>query len=172
MSISKISITSVLLLNMALSGCSNEQTDKEESVNSSVIELSPTNQPESNTDKNANTALNTPKDKVAELTLSNDMQKVSADTTELLVLKGQILFQEMEGGFFGFINEDGTKYTPVGMDKANLRHGLVIQLTGRLLPEMITITQFGQVIKVESVVIIDESKAQEPGRPNFSDKDL
>jgi hypothetical protein len=78
----------------------------------------------------------------------------------------------MEGGFFGFIDEDGNKYTPIGMNKADLRHGLVIQLSGKLLPNMLTTTQFGEVIKVESVVILDESNAQEAGRPSVNDTDL
>jgi hypothetical protein len=162
MALSKVSITSILLLSVALSGCTSEQSEKEESMNSSANKLSETSQQESTANINA----------TADLKLSDDMQKVSPDMPELLVLQGQILFQQMEGGFFGFIDESDNKYTPIGMDKANLRHGLVIQLTGKLLPNMITTTQFGQVIKVESVVIIDESKAQEPGRPNLRDKDL
>nr|WP_297349837.1 hypothetical protein [uncultured Glaciecola sp.] len=159
MSISKLSITSILLLSASLSGCSTEQADKDESMDSSA---SQTNQQESTA------VINATKD----LKLSNNMQKTSQDTSELLVLEGQILYQQMEGGFFGFIDESGNKYTPIGMDKANLRHGLVLQLTGMLLPNMITTTQFGQVIKVESVMILDESKAQEPGKPNLRDKDL
>jgi hypothetical protein len=162
MSISKLSITSILLLSASLSGCSTEQADKDESMDSSASQLSQTNQQESTADINATN----------DLKLSNDMQKTSQDTSELLVLEGQILFQQLEGGFFGFIDESGNKYTPIGMDKADLRHGLVIQLTGKLLPDMITTTQFGQVIKVESVMILDESKAQKPGQPNLRDKDL
>lgn len=145
MCMSKVSIIRLLLLTAALSGCSGENADK---------------------------AANTPEDKVIEQTLSNDMQKVSSDTAELLVLKGQVLFQQMEGGFFGFIDENGNKYTPIGMNKADLRHGLVIQLSGKLLPNMLTTTQFGEVIKVESVVILDESNAQEAGRPSVNDTDL
>jgi hypothetical protein len=162
MSISKLSITSILLLSASLSGCSTEQADKDESMDFSASQLSQTNQQESTADINATN----------DLKLSNDMQKTSQDTSELLVLEGQILFQQLEGGFFGFIDESGNKYTPIGMDKADLRHGLVIQLTGKLLPDMITTTQFGQVIKVESVMILDESKAQKPGQPNLRDKDL
>lgn len=145
MCMSKVSVIRLLLITAALSGCSSENADKVE---------------------------NTPEDKVIERTLSNDMQKTSSDTAELLVLKGQVLFQQMEGGFYGFIDEDGNKYTPIGMKKADLRHGLIIQLSGKLLPNMLTTTQFGEVIKVESVVILDESNAQEAGRPSVNDTDL
>jgi hypothetical protein len=158
----KVSISSILLISAALSGCSSEQADQEESVYSSANKLSQTSQQETTADIDA----------TKDLKLSQDMQEKSLDTRELLVLEGQVLFQQMEGGFFGFIDENGNKYTPVGMDKANLRHGLVIRLTGQILPNIITTTQFGQVIKVENSIVIDESKAQEPGRPNFSNKDL
>jgi hypothetical protein len=145
MCILKVSIIPLLLLTAVLSGCSSENTDKTE---------------------------NTPEENVIEQTLSNGMQKSPSDTAELLVLKGQVLFQQMEGGFFGFIDEDGNKYTPIGMNKTDLRHGLVIQLRGKLLPNVLTSTQFGEVINVESVVILDESNALEAGRPSVSESDL
>jgi hypothetical protein len=162
MSISKVSIISILLLITAVLGCSSKQADTEESMNMSANKLSQANQPGSMADINA----------TEDLKLSNDMQKTPSDTHELLILEGQVLFQQMEGGFFGFIDKSGNKYTPIGMLKANLRHGLVVRLTGEILPNIITITQFGQVIKVESVVVIDDSNAQEPGRPNLSNNDL
>ena len=145
MCISTVSITCLFLLTVLLYGCSSENADK---------------------------VVNVPEDKAIELTLSNGMQKVSSDAPELLILKGQVLFQQIEGGFFGFIDENGNKYTPIGMKKSNLRHGLVIQLSGKLLPNMLTTTQFGEVIKVESIVILDESNALRAGRPDFTDTDL
>ena len=104
--------------------------------------------------------------------LSNDIQEVKPQKATIIKLKGQILFQEMEGGFFGFIDENGKKYTPVGIQKDHLRHGLVIELTGELMPNMITITQFGEVVKVHSVVVLDESKALEAGRPKPRSSDI
>jgi hypothetical protein len=162
MSASKVSITSVLLLSAMLSGC-GDKTEKEESTLNSSTEMSKDNQSELTTSANG---------KVTELGLNNDMQEFSSDKSKLLTLKGQVLFQEFEGGFFGFIDEDGNKYTPMGMDKKHLRHGLVIELSGRVLPDMITTTQFGEVIKVESVSIVDESNAAEPGRPKVTKEDL
>jgi hypothetical protein len=60
----------------------------------------------------------------------------------------------------------------MGMNKEYLRHGLVIELTGTPLPNMMTITQFGEVIKVSSVVILDDSKALKAGRPKLNPKEL
>jgi hypothetical protein len=165
MSASKVSITSLVLVSAMLSGC-GEKTEKEGSTLNSSTEMSQDNQ--SNTQESTTSA----NDKVTELELSNDMQELSSDKSKLLTLKGQVLFQEFEGGFFGFIDENGNKYTPIGMDKKHLRHGLVIELSGRVIPDMITTTQFGEAIKVESVSIIDESNAAELGRPELSKKDI
>jgi len=162
MSASKVSITSLLLLSAMVSGC-GEKTEKEESTLNSSTEMNQNNQSESTASA---------KGKATELGLSNDMQEFSSDKSKLLTLKGQVLFQEFEGGFFSFIDENGNKYTPMGMDKKYLRHGLVIELSGRVLPDMITTTQFGEVIKVESVSVIDESNAAEMGRPELTKKDI
>ena len=155
MSASKVSITSLVLVSAMLSGC-GEKTEKEESTLNSSTEMSQDNQ----------------SGNVTELGLSNGMQTLSSDKSKLLTLKGQILFQEFEGGFFGFIDENGNKYTPIGIEKKHLRHGLVIELSGRVLPDMITTTQFGEAIKVESVSVIDESNAAELGRPELNKKDI
>jgi hypothetical protein len=151
MSISIKTITGLVLLCTTLSACNAEKTDKVENIDAV------------NTQKQA---------KVPELKMVNDMQEVDSAASNEITLKGQVLFQEMEGGFFGFIDDKGKKYTPVGMNKDYLRHGLVIELSGTLLPNMITITQFGEVIKVSKVVILDESKALKPGRPNIDSNEL
>lgn len=170
MSATKISITSLLLLSVLLSGC-DEKAEKEESTLNASTGMSQDNQSNPSDGKNTLESATSAKDKVTELRLGNDMQELSSDKSKLLTLKGQILFQEFEGGFFGFIDENGNKYTPIGMDKKHLRHGLVIEISGRVISDMITTTQFGEVIKVESVSIIDESNAAEPGRPELTKKD-
>lgn len=171
MSASKVSITSLVLVSAMLSGC-GEKTEKEESTLNSSTEMSQDNPSDLSDGKNTQESTTSANGKVTELGLNNDMQELSGDKSKLLTLKGQILFQEFEGGFFGFIDENGNKYTPIGMDKKYLRHGLVIELSGRILPDMITTTQFGESIKVESVSIIDESNAAEPGRPELHKKDI
>ena len=171
MSASKVSITSLVLVSAMLSGC-GEKTEKEESTLNSSTEMSQDNQSDLSDDQNTQESATSANGKVTELGLSNDMQELSSDKSKLLTLKGQVLFQEFEGGFFGFIDENGNKYTPIGIEKKHLRHGLVIELSGRVIPDMITTTQFGEAIKVENVSIIDESNAAELGRPELTKKDI
>lgn len=99
------------------------------------------------------------------LNVSNDRQAMSPKKNEMIKLTGTIVYQDMEGGFFGFIDENGQKYTPIGIPKTHLRDGLVVALTGERLPNMITLTQFGESIKVQHIEIIDESNASQPGHP-------
>lgn len=171
MSASKISITRLFVISVLLSSCGGK-TEKEDSALNSSTEISQANPSDLSDDKNTQASTKSANDQAIEHGLSNDMQQLSGDKSKLLTLKGQVLFQEIEGGFFGFIDEKGNKYTPIGMDKKYLRHGLIIELSGQVLPDMITTTQFGETIKVKSVSIIDESKAAKPGRPEFTKKDI
>lgn len=76
----------------------------------------------------------------------------------MMTLQGQIVYQTMEGGFFSFIADDGSKYTPMQLPTAHQRHGLIVELKAEVLHDVITTTQFGQVIKVLEVKVVDESK--------------
>ena len=117
-----------------------------------------------NANTNANIEVNKAHNMTQETPIKDDlgesqMQETEKQNSELVTLKGQILFQDIEGGFFAFIAEDGKKYTPKGMPKEHLRDGLVIEMTGQVLPEIMTITQFGEVIKVDTVIVLDDSNA-------------
>ena len=106
----------------------------------------------------------TEKKEISELSLKNDLNE--NQKTANMTIQGTLVFQEMEGGFMGFIANDGKKYTPMGIPKEHMRDGLVLEINGELKPNMITITQFGEVIKVNSVRVIDDSKA------TSTDKDI
>jgi hypothetical protein len=145
-------LLSVIFFTVLISGC-NENKATDDNINANVTDL-PSGQSTQNEKK--------------ELVKMADEKQSS----ELIKIKGQILFQEMEGGFFGFVADNGKKYTPTGLAKEHLRHGLIIEMTGQPLPDIITFTQFGDVIKVESVIVLDESKAAEPERPIINKLDL
>jgi hypothetical protein len=101
---------------------------------------------------------------IQENTHKNQMNVSKQDTNKqkkaanMLTLQGQIVYQTMEGGFFSFIANDGGKYTPMQLPKAHQQHGLIVELQAQVLHDVITTTQFGQVIKVIDVKVIDESK--------------
>jgi hypothetical protein len=100
------------------------------------------------------------------------MADTNNDAQGIVSIKGQIVFNEFEGGFYGFIADDGSKYTPMQMDKAHQRDGLIVEITGQLMPNMMTITQYGTVLKVNSVKVIDDTQAKSAGRATTRPEDL
>lgn len=73
------------------------------------------------------------------------------------VLTGTIVYKTFEGGFFALIGDDGKPYTLHGLARKYQQNGLKVRVTGEPKPDMMTITQFGTVFKVESVEILDDS---------------
>lgn len=81
-----------------------------------------------------------------------------------MILKGQILHQQMEGGFYGFIAENGDKYMPTGLQKKFRKNGLIVELKVELMPDTITTQQFGEVIKILEIKVLDSSKVSTPDK--------
>jgi hypothetical protein len=75
-----------------------------------------------------------------------------------VTLKGSIIYKELEGGFFAFITESGDRFTLHGLDEDYHQNGLIVEIEGVTKPEMMTITQFGTVLEVLNVKVLDTSK--------------
>ena len=94
------------------------------------------------------------------MTEKADEQKrlsASGEASEV-TLTGTIVYKEMEGGFYAFIAENGDRYTLQKLDKKFHRNGLIVKVTGMPMPDLMTITQYGTVLKVDSVEILDASR--------------
>lgn len=83
-------------------------------------------------------------------------------------VKGTIRFKPMEGGFFALESVNGQKYTLMGLPKAHKRDGLIVEIEGSVNPDMMTIYQFGEPLKVTHVNVIDDSKAEKAKPVNNS----
>ena len=78
-------------------------------------------------------------------------------------ITGTMVYKEFEGGFFGFISADGKKYTLSGLDNQYKQNGLIIEVEMTKIEGAMTITQFGDLMQVHSVNIIDDSKVEPAG---------
>ena len=78
-----------------------------------------------------------------------------------MIITGQVLYQTMEGGFYGFVANDGRKYMPSGLAKQYRKNGLILEISAQLMPDILTTQQFGEVIKVLEVKVIDESQVSD-----------
>ena len=75
-----------------------------------------------------------------------------------MTLTGQIIYKQLEGGFYGFVTNNGDKYMPSGLKSEYLQNGLIVELKVELMPDMLTFQQFGDVVKVLEVKVLDTSK--------------
>lgn len=87
-------------------------------------------------------------------------QQLTNEKDSMLTIRGTIVFKPQEGGFFGFDADDGKKYLPNGLKEKYRRHGLMVEMTGEINMQMVTFQQYGPVLMVKSVKILDESKAK------------
>jgi len=77
---------------------------------------------------------------------------------KMMTLQGTIVYQNFEGGFFSFIANDGSKYTPHMLAPEHRKDGLLVQIKGEVVTDMMTTTQFGQLLKVHELNVLDASK--------------
>ncbi|MFA3789825.1 hypothetical protein AB6T38_01775 [Aliiglaciecola sp. SL4] len=90
--------------------------------------------------------------------------KTSQEEPEMLTITGTIVYKGMEGGFFGLDANDGKKYMPRGMNKEMLKNGMIVQVKGYILTDVLTFQQYGQVLKVVEATEIGRS---EMGQEDF-----
>ncbi|WP_334061593.1 ribose-phosphate pyrophosphokinase [Alteromonas genovensis] len=99
---------------------------------------------------------NAPTELKAEPMTQAEAKEVSVNDS--VTLKGSIIYKELEGGFFAFITESGDRFTLHGLDEDYHQNGLIVEIEGVTKPEMMTITQFGTVLEVLNVKVLDTSK--------------
>ena len=84
----------------------------------------------------------------------NTMQEATEEN--ITKISGQLQYQEMEGGFLGFIADSCEKYTLRGLDKTYRQNGMRLVVTA-VPVDIMTITQFGKVMQVQEVLSSDAS---------------
>ena len=97
-----------------------------------------------------------PKELVAEPV--TQAEAVEADAKGEVTMKGSIFYEDLEGGFYAFIAENGDRYTLHGLDETYQKNGLIVEVKGTPKPDLMTFTQFGTVLQVTSVKVLDTSK--------------
>ena len=97
-----------------------------------------------------------PKELVAEPV--TQAEAIEENVKDEVSMKGSIIYKDLEGGFYAFIAENGDRYTLHGLDETYQKNGLVVEVKGTPKPDMMTFTQFGTVLQVSSVKVLDTSK--------------
>lgn len=93
--------------------------------------------------------------------------KPQQQEAKMITVTGVIVYKNMEGGFYALDAHDGKKYQPWGLDKALLQNGMEVEVVGEIVDDMATMQQYGQVLKVKSAKMIDDSKVSVPASNEF-----
>lgn len=81
-----------------------------------------------------------------------------AEKQNMITVKGTIVYKQIEGGFWGLDGENGKKYMPSGINKDLLKDGMIVEVTGYVLEDVMTFQQYGQSLKVIESKMLDDSK--------------
>ena len=67
---------------------------------------------------------------------------------------GTVCFQEMEGGFWCIIDDDGVKYDPMQLSPAFQKEGLRVRFTASPETDMMSTHMWGMIIKLSHIEAI------------------
>ena len=75
---------------------------------------------------------------------------------EIRNLKGTVVFQELEGGFYGIEADDGKKYNPINLNKQYQKDGLRIKFDAKVKRGMIGIHMWGEYVEILKIEKLDQ----------------
>jgi len=64
---------------------------------------------------------------------------------------GTVIYIELEGGFFGIIADDGSKYKPINLTESFQKDGLKVRFEGKLNTELMGIYMWGKLIEITKI---------------------
>ena len=64
---------------------------------------------------------------------------------------GIVIYQDIEGGFYGILADDGTRYLPLNLEDEYQIDGLSVRFSGTAREDLLTIAQWGMPIELTSI---------------------
>lgn len=71
-----------------------------------------------------------------------------------ITLTGTIIYNDLEGGFYGLNTDDGQQYLPLDLPDAYKKDGMRVRMTGVPDPDVMTIQMWGTPFKITSITAI------------------
>jgi hypothetical protein len=69
----------------------------------------------------------------------------------VITIRGEVTFINLEGGFFGLVDEEGHRYDPAKLPPEFAVDGLPVQVRGRTLPMAVGFHMWGTRIEIISI---------------------
>ncbi|WP_444995031.1 hypothetical protein [Aliikangiella sp. IMCC44359] len=96
-----------------------------------------------------------PKNALAEESTNNIDKK---NMIQSPTYKGTIKHFSHEGGFFGIVTNQGKKLLPLNLDKKFKQDGAIIEFSGHINEDVMTIQQWGKPFEIKEIMIIKKGK--------------
>jgi len=65
-----------------------------------------------------------------------------------------VKYMQMEGGFYGFLTEDGQRWLPMNLKGKFKKNGAVVRVLGHELKNIMTIQQWGKPFSITEIKLI------------------
>ncbi|WP_301664029.1 putative hemolysin [Methanoculleus frigidifontis] len=83
-------------------------------------------------------------------------QEAANQEQEIVAKNGTITYVDLEGGFYGIVAEDGTRYLPLNLSEEYRVDGMNVTFVGSLREDTVTIQQWGTPIEIAAIEQTDE----------------
>ncbi len=65
--------------------------------------------------------------------------------------EGMVVFVAQEGGFYGIVAKDGSRYNPISLPEQFQKDSLSVRFEGKIRTDMATIHMWGKLIEITSI---------------------
>lgn len=89
-----------------------------------------------------------------------DTRIASQPKANTVTVIGHITYQHFEGGFFALDGDNGSKYLLSPLTKTYKHAGLRVKVTGVVLTDIMSTTQYGQALRIHSIEVLPGGKKQ------------
>ena len=73
------------------------------------------------------------------------------DTPDTISGTGTVVYNDLEGGFYGIVADDGTRYLPLNLPDVFAEDGLAVTFTGVVRADVSTIQQWGTPLELTEI---------------------
>ncbi len=80
----------------------------------------------------------------------NDNENIQS-SEQIIKAEGTVKFIDLEGGFFGIIADDGSKYKPVNLPERYQKDGLKVSFEGKFRTDLMGIYMWGKLIEIINI---------------------
>jgi hypothetical protein len=89
------------------------------------------------------------------LLCSMSMAEPVTTPTGIFEGRGQVIYVNVEGGFYGLLSDDGQKYLPLSLPDSFQQDALRVKFTARLLSRSKGFRMWGQTIEILGITAAD-----------------